>query len=91
MGLIVNEARKLNKDNIMIVANNVGGLTEQIDDTVDGLLVDLDDIDNSALKIKKYYSKDDMIRMNKNSQRVLREKYDLVKNMRIFLTDLGVL
>lgn len=91
MGLIINETRKLNKDNILIVANSVGGLKEQIDDTVNGLLVDMNDIKSSALKIKKYYTKENMIYMNKNSQILLREKYDFNKNMKEFLMRVGVL
>lgn len=80
MGLIINEVRKINRDNILIVANNVGGLKYQIEDTVNGLLIDIDDIKSSASKIKKYYSARVMKKMNLNSQFILRNKYNFRKN-----------
>lgn len=35
VGLIINEIRKLNKDNVLIVANDIGGMHEQINDGID--------------------------------------------------------
>ena len=43
-GLIINEMRRFNKDNVLIVANDRGGLHEQINDGIDGILVDLEDL-----------------------------------------------
>ena len=88
MGLIINEVRKLNRDNILIVANNCGGLTEQIEDTKDGLLIDLNNLKLSAKKIKKYFNKTDMALMNKQSQKTIKEKYDITKNMSNLLNQL---
>lgn len=88
MGLIVNELRKLNKDNILVVANSVGGLVEQIEDGVDGILVDLDNIKESKEKILKYFNIDIMKELNKNAQLTLKNKYDYVKNFNEFINKL---
>lgn len=85
VGLIINEARKINKDNVLIVANDIGGMHEQIEDGFDGVLVDLVDLDNSALKIKFYMEEDIIKNMNANSQNTLNDKYDFEKNCREFL------
>lgn len=87
-GLIVNEIRKKNKNNILIVANNTGGLREQIDDGKNGVLVNLRNIKQSALKIKSFLNDEVMLRMNENSQRVLEQKYNLLKNMYNFIAKL---
>ncbi len=50
-GLIINQVRRLNKNNILIVANDIGGLHEQINDCNNGILVNLDNKDESANKI----------------------------------------
>ena len=81
MGLVINEIRKKNKNNILIVANDIDGLKEQINDGIDGLLVDLDNIKDSSIKIKKYLEKETMIKMNNKSQKILKEKYDFNKNI----------
>ena len=85
MGLIVNEIRKLNKDNILLVANDIGPFREQIDDLQDGILVDLDNIECSALKIRKYFNDEYIKKINKNGQITLREKYDFRVNVEKFL------
>ena len=84
-GLIINEVRSLNKDNILIVANKINGLKAQIIDGFDGVLVDLDDIKSSALKIKKYFNTKMMSILNNNSQQTIKTKFDLVNNIRTFL------
>ena len=84
-GLVINEMRRFNKNNMLIVANDRGGLHEQITDGVDGILVDLNDIDSSALKIRKYFNSDTMKNMNIESQKNLIENYDLEKNFNEFL------
>ena len=88
MGLIVNEVRKINNERILIVANKKGGLVEQIKDTYDGILVDLNDLEKSKDKIEKYFNEDDMKRMTINSNKTLKEKYDFYKNAKIFIEDI---
>ena len=83
-GLIINEIRRFNKDNVLIVANDRGGLHEQISDGIDGILVDLNNINNSANKIKKYLDDEVVKKMNIESQKKLRNNYDLEKNFDIF-------
>ena len=88
MGLVVNEIRKKNRDNILIVANDIDGLNEQVNDGVDGILVDLDNIVNSSNKIKKYLDIDTMKKMNNNSQNTLREKFNFYNNFNNFINQL---
>ena len=83
-GLVINEIRKFNKDNVLIVANDRGGLHEQINDGINGILVDLDDIDGSANKIKKYLDAEIIKKMNFESQKKLKNNYNLKKNFDIF-------
>lgn len=83
-GLIINEIRRFNKDNVLIVANDRGGLHEQISDGIDGILVDLNNINNSANKIKKYLDDEVVKKINIESQKKLRNNYDLEKNFDIF-------
>lgn len=78
-GLIINQVRKLNKNNILIVANDIGGLHEQINDCYDGILVNLNNMDESANKIRKYFNKDDLITFNKKSQQKLKNSYNFEK------------
>lgn len=88
MGLVINEIRKKNKNNILIVANNIDGLKEQVNDGVDGLLVDLENIEESSDKIIKYLDNDKMAEMNAKSQETLRKKYDFNKNFANFIKEL---
>lgn len=85
MGLVINEIRKKNRNNILIVANNIDGLKEQINDGVDGLLTDLNDIKKSGEKIKKYLCENSMVRMNKESQKTLKNKFDFNSNLSNFM------
>ena len=85
VGLIINEVRSLNKNNILIVANNVDGISEQIDDSYNGILVDLSDLNESKRKIIKYFNFDSMKNMNFNSQEKLKKNYDFEKNCYEFL------
>ena len=78
-GLIVNQVRKLNKDNILIVANDIGGLHEQIEDGEDGVLVDLENIEESAKKISKYFDLENMKKFNQKSQLKLNNIYNFEK------------
>lgn len=79
VGLIINEIRKLNRENVLIVANDIGGMHEQIDSGIDGVLVDLNNIKQSAKIINRYFNSETMSKMNKMSQLKLREKYDFEK------------
>lgn len=78
-GLIINEVRKYNKDNVLIVANNTGGLIEQIQDGVDGLLVDLNDIKASSQKIREFLNANKIKSINKQSQITLKNRYNFKK------------
>ena len=88
VGLIVNETRKLSKANVLVVANDIGGLHEQIADGRDGVLVDLEDISGAADKISKYLDKDKIRDMNTLSQARLKEMYDFEKICTVFLRTL---
>lgn len=79
VGLIINEIRKLNKDNVLIVANDIGGMHEQINDGIDGVLVDLNNLDVASEKIKMYFNNKTMKKMNEMSQKRLQEEYDFEK------------
>lgn len=83
-GLVINEMRRFNKSNVLIVANDRGGLHEQIDDCNNGLLVDLNYIEKSADKIKKYFNINTIKKFNKKGQETLSERYDLKKNFNEF-------
>ena len=87
-GLIVNEIRKLNKPNILIVSNGICGLKEQIQDGYDGIVVDLDDLNESLIKIKKYFNSQSMREMNFNSQKTLYSKFNLYDNVKKFIISL---
>jgi len=88
VGLIINEIRKMNKDNVLIVANDIGGLSEQIDDGKDGVLVNLDNLNESANKIKKMFIKEKMIEMNNNSQKRLAKDYNFENIMDNFYKEI---
>lgn len=87
-GLVINEIRKMNKDNVLLVASDIDGLNEQIKDTKDGILVDMNNLKASACKIRKYFNPKDIIRINKNSLKTLQDKYDLEKIVHNFLKEL---
>lgn len=84
-GLIVNQVRKLNKDNILIVANDIGGLHEQIEDGNDGVLVNLENLEESARKISKYFNIENIREFNQKSQIKLKNTYNFEKICDIFL------
>ena len=88
MGLIINEVRRLNKNNILIVSNNIDGLKEQIHDTQDGLLVDLENVKDSANKIKQFFNKKNMQILNKNAQITLKKYYNFEINFKQFFNKL---
>ena len=84
-GLIVNEIRKFNKDNILLIANNINGIKEQINDGIDGTLINLNNIKRSVYKIKKCYNKKYINKVVKGSYKRLTEDYDFDKNMSSFI------
>ena len=79
MGLIINEVRNLKKDNILIVANNIGGLKEQITNGYDGILVNLNDLDKSSKTIIKYFNEKEIKRISKNSIKTLEKNMIFIK------------
>lgn len=87
-GLVINEIRKMNKDNILLVANDIDGLNEQIEDTKDGILVNMDNLEEAKNKINKYFNSKDITRINKNSIRTLKNKYDFENICNNFLKEL---
>lgn len=87
-GLIINEIRKLNKKNILIVANNINGLKEQIEDGYDGIIVDVDNIEESSKKIKKYDDEEKIKELNENSQKTLNLKFNFYKNVKNFILEI---
>ena len=84
MGLTFNEIRKMNKDNVLIVANNIDGIKEQVEDGIDGLLVDLDNLVSSKRKIEKYFNSESIKKLNQNAQQRLARDYDIEKNFNDF-------
>lgn len=83
-GLVINEMRRFNKNNVLIVANDRGGLHEQINDGIDGILIDLDNIKSSSKKVSKYFNLESMKKLNREAQKRLLIDYDLVKNFDAF-------
>lgn len=55
------------------------GIHEQINDGIDGVLVDLNNLDDASKKIKKYFNNQKMKKMNEMSQKRLQEEYDFEK------------
>lgn len=88
MGLVINEVRRINRNNILIVANDIDGLREQINDTFDGILVDLNNIKESSNKIKKYFNNTDMCKMNSRSLETLKQKYNFYDNLENFMNEI---
>lgn len=84
MGLTFNEIRKMNKDNVLIVANNIDGIKEQVEDGIDGLLVDLDNLVSSKRKIEKYFNSESIKKLNQNAQQRLARDYNIEKNFNEF-------
>ncbi len=88
MGLTFNEIRKMNKDNVLIVANDIDGIKEQVEDGIDGLLVDLDNLVSSKIKIEKYFNSESIKTLNRNAQQRLAKDYDIEKNFNEFFQEI---
>lgn len=86
MGLIINEIRHLKKSNILLVANDIDGLKEQIESGKDGLLVDLNNIDDSKKIILDNFNKKQMKKLCKNGYQRLKKDYNLINNMNRFIS-----
>jgi glycosyltransferase involved in cell wall biosynthesis len=86
VGIIINEVRSLNRNNILITANNIDGISEQIDDEQNGVLIDINNFEMSEQKIKNNFNSNSMKSMNNNSQIKLKQQYDLEKNCLAFLS-----
>lgn len=85
MGLIINEVRNFKKKNILIVANNVNGLKEQINDEVDGILVDLNNIKDSKEKIEKNLNNKKVKELMKKGYERIKREYNIENNFKEFL------
>ena len=80
--------RNLKRDNILIVANNIGGLKEQIKSGVDGILVDLNNLEEAKNTILKYFNNGDIKRICDNGYKVLTTKYDFYKIANKFIDNM---
>lgn len=90
MGLIINETRSRNDPNILVVANDVEGLREQIEDCVDGLLINTNDnYKKTADKILEAFVCGKMSQFNKAAQKKIAKEYDLVYNISKFIHQLA--
>ena len=83
-GLVINEIRKFNKPNILLVSNDIDGLNEQVEDGKDAVLVDLEDIEGSAKKIKEHFNSETIKQINKGALERLKRDYDFEKNTKNF-------
>lgn len=87
-GLVVNEIRKMNKENVLLIANNINGIKEMINDGVDGTLVNLNNLEESKEKIIKCFNKKYMEKVRKGALKRLKKDYDFEKNCCNFLENL---
>ena len=85
MGLEINEVRKLNRRNILIVSNNIDGLKEQINDERDGVLIDLNSEKLDINEIKRNFNEKCIDFYRKNSLVKLKKYYDIEENIKKLL------
>ena len=83
-GLVINEIRRMNRPNVLLVVNDIDGLNEQVDDEINGILVDLDDLEKSAEKVSRNFKTEVIEKLNNASLEKLRKDYDFEKTI-IFL------
>ena len=88
MGLTVNEIRKMNRNNVLIVANNIDGIKEQVNDEYDGILVDLDDVESSKNKVLNKFNLKTIKKLNEHAQNTLINDYNFEVNCNDFLKEL---
>ena len=84
MGLIINEIRKLNKNNILVVANDIDGFREQIKNGIDGVIVNFDNIESACDEIRKNLDENKIKLINKKAQKTLVKKYNFIRNFNKF-------
>ena len=87
-GLVVNEIRKMNKENVLLIANSINGIKEMVNDGVDGTLVDLDNLEESKKKIINCFNKEYMEKVREGAIKRLKKDFDFEKNCRVFLESL---
>lgn len=80
-GLIINEIRRMNRPNILLVVNDIDGLNEQVDDEINGILVDLNDLEKSAEKVRRNFKTEVIEKLNNASLEKLRKDYDFEKTI----------
>ena len=88
MGLTVNEIRRMNGSNVLIVANNIDGIKEQVNDEYDGILVDLNDIEDSKNKVLNNFNLKTIKELNEHAQNTLINDYNFEVNCSNFLKEL---
>lgn len=84
-GLVVNEIRKFNKKNVLLVVNNIDGLKEQVTDGKDAILIDINNIEESANKIRSNLNKSNILKLRKGALDTLKTKYNFEKNFEMFI------
>jgi len=83
-GLIPEEARLYRNQYMTIVTANTGGLSEQIDDGIDGFFIDINNLNKGYTKMKEIISMSptQLKRINSRGYKRARSNYDLKKNLR---------
>jgi len=81
-GLLVEEARMVDNNDVLVVANSVDGLVEQIEDGINGLLVDSYKENEVVKKILDFDNSKKIKELSEGGKRVLRKKYNLRKNLK---------
>lgn len=84
-GLVVNEIRKFNKKNVLLVVNNIDGLKEQVTDGKDAILIDINNIEETADKIRSNLNKRNILKLRKGALDTLNTKYNFEKNFEMFI------
>lgn len=87
MGLIINEIRAYASADLLIVASDVLGLNEQINDGEDGVLIDTSPqaIPDVTAKIHHYFTPEMRLRLMKNGVKRVAKNYNIVYNFNEFL------
>jgi len=83
-GLVVNEARyHAREGGPVVMVSNRGGLPEQVNHGVDGLVADIDDLDKAVAVTREFLSWSDEKRaeVRKNALRTLEERFSFRRNI----------
>ena len=78
----------MNRSNVLIVANNIDGIKEQVNDEYDGILVDLNDIEDSKNKVLNNFNLKTIKELNEHAQNTLINDYNFEVNCSNFLKEL---